>query len=70
MLQLRVERLRRDWTQTKLSALTGIAQSDLSAIENGRRHPGAGWRQRLASVFGLPEEVLFREADTHARAMR
>lgn len=59
MLHIRKERIRRRWTQTHLSALTGIAQSDLSAIENGRRVPGAGWRRRLGEVFALPEEKLF-----------
>jgi transcriptional regulator with XRE-family HTH domain len=58
-MQLREERKRRGWSQTRLSALTNIAQSDLSAIENGRRVPGAGWRRRLAEAFGLPEADLF-----------
>lgn len=59
MSQLRAERLRRGWSQTRLSALTGIAQSDLSAIENSRRVPGAGWRRRLSRAFGMPETSLF-----------
>lgn len=67
MLQLQVERLRRGWSQTKLSALTGgIAQSDLSAFENERRQAGAGQRQRIAAVFALPEEFLFASADCEA----
>jgi transcriptional regulator with XRE-family HTH domain len=65
MLQMRAERIRKGWSQTRLSALTGIAQSDLSAIENGRRVPGAGWRRRLATVFELPEDRLFVRADEH-----
>jgi len=62
MLKLKSERLRRGWTQTTLSAFTGIAQSDLSAIENGHRRAGAGQRRRLALAFGLPSDYLFATA--------
>jgi transcriptional regulator with XRE-family HTH domain len=58
-LRLRSERLKRGWTQTRLSALTGIAASDLSVYENGHRRAGAGVRARLASVFGMAEADLF-----------
>jgi transcriptional regulator with XRE-family HTH domain len=64
--RLREERLRRGWTQTRLSALTGIASPDLSAIERGRRPVFAGWRRRLAEVFGVPEVALFGESGTEA----
>jgi len=57
-MELRTERLRRGWSQTKLSALTGIAQSDLSALENGRRPLSPGWRRRIALAFGLPESAF------------
>ncbi len=62
-LQLRVERIKRGLTQTRLSALTEIAQSDLSAFENGRRTAGAGQRQRIARALGLPAATLFAPAD-------
>ena len=68
MLQLREERLRRGWSQTHLGMLAGcISQADISAIEHGRRVPGAGWRRRLAQVFGMPEAVLFAEAREKTR---
>ena len=63
LLRLKAERLRRRWTQTRLSWLTGIAQSDLSAIENGHRRAGAGQRHRIAIVFAMPEELLFAPAE-------
>ncbi len=63
MLRLRQERLRRGWSQTKLSALTGIASPDISAIERGRRHVWPGWRSRLSAVFGIPEDELFSPVD-------
>jgi len=58
---VREERKRRGWSQNRLAALTGIGQADISAIENDRRRPGAGWRQRLAQVFGMSEVELFGE---------
>ena len=59
MLNLKVERLKRSWSLTRLSGLTGIAASDLSAIERGLRPAFPGWRKRIARAFGLPERELF-----------
>jgi transcriptional regulator with XRE-family HTH domain len=56
---LRDERLKRGLSQTKLCMLTGIAQSDLSAIENGRKVPHAGWRLRIARALKIDAEMLF-----------
>ncbi len=70
---MKEERARRGWSQTRVSALTGISQSDLSAIENGRRLPGAGWRRRLADAFGVNEVELFgpeRKTRTTAEGAR
>jgi transcriptional regulator with XRE-family HTH domain len=66
VLKLRPERERRKWSQTFLSAMTGIAQSDLSAFENERRTPGPGQRRRIARVFGLPEADLFDPIEQEA----
>lgn len=68
MLELQMERRRRGWSQTRLSAMTGISQSDLSAIENERRVPGVGWRRRLSEAFGLPEERLFAKVEEREAA--
>lgn len=56
--RLREERIRRGLTQTRLSALTGIAQSDISSLETGRRHMTAGWRRRIAQALGVTESEL------------
>jgi transcriptional regulator with XRE-family HTH domain len=53
------ERERRGWSQSFVTRLTGIAQSDLSAFENGRRAAGPGQRRRLARALGLTESELF-----------
>ncbi len=65
---LREERQRRGLSQQRLGMLAdGISQGDVSAIENGRRVPGAGWRRRLAAALGMSEAELFPE---HQRAQR
>ena len=62
MLRLREERRRRGWSLTRLSALTGIAHSDLSQIERGLRQPFPGWQRRIARAFGMPAAELFAPA--------
>jgi transcriptional regulator with XRE-family HTH domain len=57
--KLRDERLRHGWSQTKVSMRTGIAQSDISALERGKRYAPPGWRRRLATAFNVPESALF-----------
>ena len=57
--RVREQRLRRRWSQTQLSARTGIAGSDISAIECGKRYVPPGWRRRLAAAFEMHEAELF-----------
>lgn len=57
--RLRQERLRREWSLTRVSGLTGIAATDISAIERGIKYPFPGWRRRLAAAYRLPEATLF-----------
>lgn len=59
MLRLREERLRRGWSLTKLTVVTGINSSSLSQIERGKLTAFPAWRRRLAAAYGLPEEALF-----------
>lgn len=44
--------------------LTGIAQSDISAVELGKRYAPPGWRRRLAAAFKVSEAELFGERKT------
>ena len=57
--RVREERLKRGWSLTHLSGLTGIASSDLSMVERGLRPAFPGWQRRLARAFHLPTGVLF-----------
>lgn len=57
--RLRAERMRRGWTLTYVTQLTGISSADLSQLEWGKRFPFAGWQHRLAKAFGCKPEDLF-----------
>ena len=46
-------------TQKQLSELTGIAQSDISKLENGSSNPSIRTLQRLASGMGMTLKVEF-----------
>ncbi|ACV64373.1 transcriptional regulator, XRE family [Desulfofarcimen acetoxidans DSM 771] len=64
MLRLRQERQQRGLTQVKLSGMTGIASTDISAIENGWKRPYPGWKKRIAKalgVYGPKADQLFEE---------
>lgn len=59
ILELRRERLRRNWSLTKVSGLSGIAANDLSMLERGLRPIFPGWRRRLVRLFRVPGIKLF-----------
>lgn len=67
MLALRRERLKRGWSLTQVTVLTGIDGSALSKIERRVWPCGPEWRRRIAAAFGLPEEVLFKEVPNNER---
>jgi transcriptional regulator with XRE-family HTH domain len=62
-LELRRARQRLGLSLTKLTALTGIATTDLSLLERGLRPPFPGWRRRIAEALGMREEDLFRSTE-------
>lgn len=51
-------RERLDWTQEILSLESGMSQSHLSGIENGRRNLGLRTICRLARAMGVKEYAL------------
>ena len=58
-LRIKVERLRRKWTQTELGARSGLAASEISKIETGRSRPYPRQAMRLAKALKLtPEDLL------------
>lgn len=66
MLRLQEERKKRGMSQTKLSGLTGIASTDISAIENGWKKPFPGWKKKITKALNLSESEgkrLFEEVE-------
>lgn len=49
-------------TQKQLSEITGIAQGDISKLENGSANPSLKTMQRLASGMGMRLKVEFLPA--------
>jgi len=59
--KLRYYRRLLDWTQTQLSNSTGIGQVNISRYERGTRRVSEGLKIKIASVLGLPQELIFPE---------
>lgn len=55
-------RKRSGLTQKELSERTGIAQSDISKLENGDGNPSLKTLQRLAAGMGMQVKIEFRPA--------
>ena len=51
-------------TQKELSLRSGIAQGDISKIENGNANPSIKTLQRLATAMGKSLRIEFIDADT------
>ena len=47
------------FTQKELSERTGIAQGDISRLENGNANPSLHTLQRLASAMGMKVKIEF-----------
>ena len=49
----------RDLTQKQLAEVTGIAQADISKLENGNANPSLRTLQRLAAGMGMQVKIEF-----------
>ncbi len=66
---VRIVRELQEMSQNELAALTGISQSNLSAIENGNSQLGRDRSIVLASALKVhPAVLLFPDFDMHAAA--
>ena len=52
-------RRERSMTQADLAARTGIAQADISRLENGSRNPSLNMLKKLASGLGMTLKLEF-----------
>ena len=57
-------RMSRNLTQKQLAEKTGIAQTEISRLENGTRNPSIRLLQRLAEGMDMVLDVRFRPKDT------
>ena len=57
---LKVERARRDMTQAELAERVGVTRKTINTIENEMYVPSTLLALRIAEVFGLPVEALFK----------
>ncbi len=51
-------------TQKQLAEKTGIAQAEISRLENGTRNPSIKLLQRLADGMGMVLDVQFKPKET------
>ena len=54
-------------TQKELSERTGIAQTEISRLENGTRNPSIKLLQRLADGMGMVLNVTFTPKETYEK---
>jgi putative transcriptional regulator len=62
-LRIKVERLKKNWTQTELGARSGLSASEISRIETGRFLPYPRQAGRLAKALKLQPEELLQPVD-------
>lgn len=58
---VKVERVRRDWTQQELADRAGLARNYISKIERGDASPSISTVQLLANAFSMPMSTLVEE---------
>lgn len=58
-LNLRAERARRDWTQERLAAASGLSVSQIARMERGHRDARLTTVVRVAWALGIEPLVLF-----------
>ena len=57
-------RISQNMSQKELSEKTGIAQTEISKLENGTRNPSIKLLQRLADGMGMVLNVTFTPKET------
>lgn len=58
--RLRVLRAEYRWSQAELGARLGVSRQAVNAIETGRHDPGLALAFRIAELFDLSVEAIFR----------
>ncbi len=63
-------RISQNLTQKELSERTGIAQTEISRLENGTRNPSIRLLQRLADGMGMVMNITFTPKDSAVNTKR
>ncbi len=58
--RLRVLRAERDWSQAELADRLAVSRQTVNALENGKYDPSLPLAFRIAALFGLRIEDVFR----------
>jgi putative transcriptional regulator len=58
--RLKVLRAERDWSQQDLADALAVSRQSVNAIETGKYDPSLPLAFRIADVFALPIEEIFR----------
>lgn len=58
--KLRLERVKRDWSQAQVSEMTGLPPIRISLLERGLP-PKAKDVEAMTKAYGLPPEELFQK---------
>ena len=58
--RLKVLRAERDWSQEDLARQLEVSRQSVNAIETGRYDPSLPLAFRIAELFGMPIEAIFR----------
>lgn len=61
--RLRVLRAEREWSQADLADRLSVSRQAVNAIETGKHDPSLPLAFRIADVFDLPIEAIFRPDD-------
>lgn len=55
-------RKERGWTQVELGEILGISRQSIHSLETGKFDPALPLAFRIADVFGMPIEEIFRHS--------
>ena len=66
ILQIRLERLERDWTMQEVAGRVGITKQSMHLIENGVNKPSYPVLVKLESLFGKSHRELLKPAEAEA----
>lgn len=65
---LRDVRRKKGFSQARMTQLTGIAPSVISAIENGKLYAYPTWRKKFAAALEVDENDLFPDLEAVSNA--